>query len=456
MDQVKTQTGGPHDSEQATIAETVSMKHFSTSTEKEEKNTSTVENVPAGPDPTPSALPAFPDGGWRAWLVIAGVAALNFATFGVSVSWGTFQAYYEQTLLKDHTSSTIAWIGSLQFALIFMPGSVTGRLLDIGYYKLPLGISSILLVVCALLIAQCTEYWQFLLCQGIGFGLACGFIFPSTLGLVSQWFHVHRALAFGFTACGTSLGGIIFPIMIRFLLPQVGFQWTVRIMALVMAVALAFGFIATRTRLPPRPVGKLFDMAVIKSANLLLYCAASFFAFLGIYALLTFLAVSATINGISRDMAFYLISITNGASIFGRIAAGFLGDRYGPLNMLIPFTLVVSAVTYAWPYAHNLGGYICITVFYGIAFGAYVGLLPSPAASLGPLSSVGARIGFQLTFMSFSILIGPPIAGAIRSTSPSGGFEAAGAYAGSSIAVGVIFMVLTRKSATGKWIGGKI
>ena len=181
-------------------------------------------------------------------------------------------------------------------------------------------------------------------------------------------------------------------------------------------------------------------------------------------SVLTFLAVSAIHSGISRDMAFYLIAISNGASIIGRIAAGILGDRYGPLNMIIPFTLVVAVVTYgavffyhhlllslilfsAWPYAHNLVGYIFITIFYGyvevvlsrtfklnhsysITFGAYVGLLPSPAASLGPLHSVGVRIGFQLTFMSFAILIGPPIAGAIRSTSSTGGFEQAGAYAG--------------------------
>lgn len=73
------------------------------------------------------------------------------------------------------------------------------------------------------------------------------------------------------------------------------------------------------------------------------------------------------------------------------------------------------------------------TPFFRISFGAYVGLLPSPAASLGPLQSVGARIGFQLTFMSFAILMGPPIAGAVRSTSPTGGFESAGAYAGQSL-----------------------
>lgn len=57
-----------------------------------------------------------------------------------------------------------------------MPGSVTGRLLDMGYYKLPLGIASILLIICALLIAQCTQYRHFLLCQGIGFGVGLSII----------------------------------------------------------------------------------------------------------------------------------------------------------------------------------------------------------------------------------------------------------------------------------------
>jgi len=76
--------------------------------------------------------------------------------------------------------------------------------------------------------------------------------------------------------------------------------------------------------------------------------------------------------------------------------------------------------------------------------------------------------------MSFAILLGPPIAGAVRSASPTGGFEGAGAYAGKSlmrkiesrlkhdaylgscVVVGTIFMVLTKRSATGKWIRGKI
>lgn len=53
---------------------------------------------------------------------------------------------------------------------------------------------------------------------------------------------LRRATAFGVTACGASLGGIIFPIMIRFLIPSVGFKWTARIIAFVMLFALILGF----------------------------------------------------------------------------------------------------------------------------------------------------------------------------------------------------------------------
>jgi hypothetical protein len=63
-----------------------------------------------------------------------------------------------------------------------------------------------------------------------------------------------------------------------------------------------------------------------------------------------------------------------------------------------------------------------------IAFGAFIGLLPSTAATLGPIHTVGERIGFQLTFMSIAILIGSPIAGAVQARPL--GYTGAGIYAG--------------------------
>ncbi|KAK1234406.1 hypothetical protein PQX77_002391 [Marasmius sp. AFHP31] len=49
----------------------------------------------------------FPDGGTRAWLVTLGTALTSFATFGFVNSWGVFQSYYEENLLKGTSPSTM-------------------------------------------------------------------------------------------------------------------------------------------------------------------------------------------------------------------------------------------------------------------------------------------------------------------------------------------------------------
>lgn len=64
-----------------------------------------------------------------------------------------------------------AWIGSIQYALVFIPGVFTGRLVDLGYFRVPFSIGSAFVVIAAFLTAQCTKYWQFLLCQGIFLGV---------------------------------------------------------------------------------------------------------------------------------------------------------------------------------------------------------------------------------------------------------------------------------------------
>jgi putative intracellular protease/amidase len=59
-----------------------------------------------------------------------------------------------------------------QYALIFVPGMVTGRMFDLGHFKVPFFISCCVLVAATFLVAECTQYWQFLLCQGFAVGVS--------------------------------------------------------------------------------------------------------------------------------------------------------------------------------------------------------------------------------------------------------------------------------------------
>lgn len=223
------------------------------------------------------------DGGLRAWLAVAGVACVAFATFGYTSSWGVFQAYYEQKILQDSSPSAIAWIGSLMYALIYAPGLVAGHLFDMGHMRLVVLIASVTLATSTMLVSECSQYWHFLLVQGLTTGLSCGFLFTPALSTIPHWFRRRKALAFGVASLGVSVGGTTFPIAVRQLIPRVGFPWTMRILALVQLAALAVTNVCLSQRLPPQKVrSRYFTLHLFRSLPFTLYCVAEFVTFLGL------------------------------------------------------------------------------------------------------------------------------------------------------------------------------
>jgi len=70
--------------------------------------------------------------------------------------------------LKHVPASKIALIGSFQDFLHSAMAVFIGRLFDIGYFRIPLLLSSCVVVASTILIGECTEYWQNLLMSGCG------------------------------------------------------------------------------------------------------------------------------------------------------------------------------------------------------------------------------------------------------------------------------------------------
>ncbi|KAF4608278.1 hypothetical protein EYR40_000622 [Pleurotus pulmonarius] len=383
----------------------------------------------------------FPDGGLRAWLVLSGAMCITFSTFGYVNAWGVFQAYYQETLLKDSSTSSIAWIGSIQYALVFLPGLVVGRLFDLGYLRSMLWIASASLVAATFLIAQCTKYWHFLLCQGIVIGLASGICFSPSTAVLAHWFKRKRGVALGLLAVGSSVGGTLFPIIARLLITRVGFQWTMRIIGFILVVSLSFANLTIQRRLPPTNVsGGLFNLNAFKYAPFTIYCLSGFTIYLGLYTVLTYIDVAATAAGISADFSFYLVAIANASSGFGRLASGYVADSHvyqiilmvipeGPINAMIPTTAIAGILTYAWPFAQDKSSLIAIAVLYGFFSGTYTSLLAKPMMELGDTGDVGRRLGMFMSILAIGALIGPPISGAINTA--TGGFHVVGYYAAS-------------------------
>lgn len=386
----------------------------------------------------------FPDGGLKAWTVVLGASLGTFATFGFVNAWGVFQAYYEQTLLSDTSPSTIAWIGSIQYALVFIPGLVTGRLFDKGVFKAPLAAASAFLIVATFLVAQCKVYWQFLLCQGFAVGLGSGVIFGPLLGVVAHWFKRRKGLALGIVAVGSSIGGTLFPIAARNLIQEVGFPWTMRIIGFILLATLTVTNLTLSRRLPPKDAsGPFINLQAFRNPAYTFYCAAGFVTFLGLYTVLTYIDVSAAFVGLDPNFSFYLVSVANAGSFVGRLAGGLLSDKYGALNIMIPSTFVAGILTYAWPFVTNKGGYVVVGLIYGISSGVFVSMLAAPLVEMGETHDVGLRLGMFFTILALGALAGPPISGAINEATD--GFKAVGYYAGSAVMVSVLLLIVVRQ-----------
>lgn len=162
-----------------------------------------------------------------------------------------------------------------------MVGAVTGPLFDRGYLKPLMIVGCILLVLAYMMTSLCSEYYQFMLAQGVCAGIGSGLLYVPALAFVNVSFTTKRPIAVGLTTTGASTGGIVFPILFRELLPQIGFPWTVRVIAFVQLGLAIIGLMI----LADAPVVKnkprqLIDTDAFKEVPFLFMCLMFFCHFL--------------------------------------------------------------------------------------------------------------------------------------------------------------------------------
>ncbi|KAF7361334.1 MFS monocarboxylate [Mycena sanguinolenta] len=170
----------------------------------------------------------FPDGGLRAWGTVFGAFVINFSCYGVITSFGVFEEYYSANQLKNQPLSTISWIGSLQLSLVLLMGCVSGPLFDAGYLKPMIASAGALYVFCLFMTSISVELYQFVLCQGLGVGIAMGMLYSPVVSTIGHYFQKRRIIAFGIFSTGASIGGTVLPIAMRRLFEEIGFAWAVR------------------------------------------------------------------------------------------------------------------------------------------------------------------------------------------------------------------------------------
>lgn len=364
---------------------------------------------------------------------------------GVVNTFGVFQAFYETSLLESRKSSDISWIGTFGAFLLVSLSAVSGPIFDRGYVRSLVVAGSFFTVFGLMMTSLSTEYYQFFLAQGVCVGIGGGLLFLPSVAIVATYFSTRRGIATGITAAGGSIGSVLYPIIFRRLQPQIGFAWTTRIIAFIALGTLSISAVIIKSRIPPpKKARAMVDVNALKSVPFMLFSFGMFLAFVGLYIPIFYIIVYAQRHAhVDTDMSFYLLSILNGASVFGRILSGMVGDKFGAMNVLTVVTVLAAAFAYAWVAIDNLAGLIVFAIIYGFLSGAVVSLPPQVLVKLVPdMRLVGTWMGMALCFAALGILIGSPIAGTIIDV-VEGHFSHMLILSGSfSMAGGIVFVIV--------------
>ncbi|KAF4455584.1 hypothetical protein F53441_2108 [Fusarium austroafricanum] len=347
----------------------------------------------AGANFRPGDIPPPPDGGTKAWTQVACGWIVIFATWGYVNSFGSFQAHYTSTL--PQSPFQISWIGSIQVWFTFFGSAFSGRLLDAGFWIPTFLVGSALQLIGIFMMSLSTAYWHLMITQGVITGIGGGIIFAPSLALVATYFEKRRGIAIGLVTTGNSLGGTVYPLVVRALLPKIGMPWTSRVLGFINLAGFIIVAIFMRPRLPPRQTGPIIDWTAFKDKLYLCYVGGLFFFVWSVYYTFYYLASFGQDEvGMSFAESSLLTTIINAVGLPARVLTPILADRIGPINTIAPVSFCVAIVAYTWVAVHNVTGVYIFSIFYGIVSGAFQSLMPTGVASITKrLDTIGTRMG---------------------------------------------------------------
>ncbi|KAJ7482962.1 major facilitator superfamily domain-containing protein [Mycena galericulata] len=360
-----------------------------------------------------------PDGGLAAWLTILGASLVAFATFGTVNGYGSFNDYYATTYLSNYSPTLISMIGAIQVFILYSFAGLSGALFDAFGPRYMIPISG--LVTCfaffMLSVTKPQQIYQQYLTQAVLFSLGATFGFFPALAVCAHWFKRRLAFAVGFPIAASSLGGIIYPVLLDRLIPRLGFGWTVRILAFILLGCFLIASVTITTPRPPKPLPRLSQMLAFRAFRDPCYtclCLGGWFSVFSTFNPFFYVGLYGTIanGGVATVLTPYYLAIMCATAIVGRIIPGFVADRVGRFNVISVSTMLSGVLILGlWYTSAAQPNLIAFSTIYGFVSGPFFSLFSPCIIQISPIEEVGARIGLAFVFMSTGALAGTPLGG---------------------------------------------
>lgn len=393
----------------------------------------------------------FPEGGLHSWLVVLGCWCAQFLVFGIVNSTAAFQDYLSSNQLHDHSTGEIAWIFSIQLFLVFFLGLYVGPIFDAHGPRVLVAIGSVGSVLSMILLGFCSQYWHFMLCYGVLGGASNALLSVPSYAAIGHFFDRRRGFATGISCTAGSIGGVVVPLMLRSLLPKIGFAWSVRILGFMLLALAVPANLFIKKRLPAnrkRPT-LIPDLSALKDAKFAFCVGGMFLMEWGLFVPIAYISSYVSEKFNDESLGFTVLALLNAGSFFGRFIPGYLADRFGRFNVII-VTIALCAVTELaiWlPAGSSEAAVIVFAVLFGFVSGSNLGLIPVCLSQLCEVEDYGRAFSAAYFVISFGTLTSIPIGGQILEI--AGGYWGIITFAGLSYAAALICYIISRVLAVG-------
>jgi MFS family permease len=405
----------------------------------------------------------------RANGIVIASFALTFTGCGLNFAFGVYQELYESMggPFQDASPAAIDLIGTLGVSLMcigapfasawtkaYSPRSVTvtgGLLLGLGNILASFG----------------QQLWHFLLAQGILVGVGTCMSYIPAVTVAPGWFNQRRGLAMGIILSGTGVGGVSWAPALRALNASIGFRNTLRLTGAVGFLIIgAAGLVlkwdqaseqrnqvemANRSRRISVP---LVNWRIVRSRVFVAQAVGATLQAAAYYTPIYFFSAYSRTLGYSAAVGANFIATSNATSACGKVALGWIADRFGRLNTLFVCTFISAITALGLWLPSTLAGtldqskalFVTFAITYGIFAGAYVSLFPTALVELFGVQNFASVNGFLYMLRGFGTLAGTPLAGALIKSGgrmASGTLHAASAYERTTILIGALLASAT-------------
>lgn len=148
------------------------------------------------------------------------------------------------------------------------------------------------------------------------------------------------------------------------------------------------------------PQRRSMEVSVFKNPTLILMSLSLSFIYMGLFTPFFYVTPYTVSLGLGANMAFYMISILNAASLFGHILPGILADWYGSLNMFNSAAALSFIIIFRWTKATSIAGIAVFSLAYGFFSSSVVSLMSACAIQRVEPAQNGAAIGFAMSILS--------------------------------------------------------